>query len=281
VFWASAGLALVLSHPTRAQDPTTTTAPQVTEDEVVERLLELQEEIERLLPYLAPELRREIARRLAERAAAQERQAEAAAGAAKAPSTEPPEPPKPAESPGGPESPKPTPSTPSTPSTQPTETPEPTPPRIASPRCNTLDLLDTQEDSYIDAGDRYWRYLYLWTDGNGNGEVEPREVRSAFDAGVRRISVRLDRFEGKDDTVGLIRIGRWIVLDPGGGGFSGGITGATDDGALTVDAGSLGRFSGPKLLGPDGEPLEGMQPFRPGLRMRDEEGQVVVLTCPR
>ena len=70
--------------------------------------------------------------------------------------------------------------------------------------------------------------------------------------------------------VGLIRIDRWIVFDPRGDGFSGGIGGATDDGALTVDASALGRFSGPELLDADGERLTGMQPFRRGLRLRED-----------
>lgn len=232
-----------------AQDPRDAGAPPVGEQEVVDRLMELQEEIERLLPFLSPELRRRIAAELARRAAAQQEQAERTA--------------RETLEPAGPT--------------------EPPPARAPAARtaCNTLEPFDTREDGRIDSGDRYWRYLYLWTDGNGDGEVTEREVRSVFEAGVRNISVRLDRFAGKEGSVGLLRIDRWIVLDPLGDGFSGGITGPTDDGALTVDAGALGRFSGPQLLGPDGRPLAGMQPFRPGLSLREASGRVIELSCPR
>lgn len=252
-------LLLVLLQPlaVRGQDPAAATAAPVTEEEVAERLLELQDEIERLLPFLSPELRQQIARRLAERAAAQQVAAQqaVAASAAEKPSGETGEP---GTEPGTESSAKPS----------------------ARATCNTLVHFDTRPDGRIDAGDRFWRYLHLWTDANGNGEVEDREVRSAFDAGVRGISVRVDRFESEKGGVGLIRIDRWIVFDPRGDGFAGGIGGSTDDGALTVDASALGRFSGPKLLDADGQPLNGMQPFRPGLRLRDESGQIVELSCP-
>lgn len=245
-------LAILLAASLAAQDRAPSAAP-VSEAEVVERLSELQDEIERLLPFLAPELRREIAHRLAERAAAQEQSAERAVREAAQP------PPAAIEAPAV----------------------EIAPAGETGVRgCNTLDLLDTSGDGRVDAGDRYWRYLYLWTDGNGDGEVQEREVRSAFDAGVRGISVRLDRFDSEGGGIGLIRIGRWIVLDPRGDGFSGGIGGVTDDGALTVDASALGRFSGPRLLDPEGKPLAGMQPFRPGLRLRDGSGKEIGLSCP-
>lgn len=257
-----------------AQDPRDAGAPPVGEQEVVDRLMELQEEIERLLPFLSPELRRRIAAELARRAAAQQKQAERAAREAPEPAGEE------AKAEAGAETDAAAEETPQQVAAGPTE-----PSRVRSPAartaCNTLEPFDTREDGRIDSGDRYWRYLYLWTDGNGDGEVTEREVRSVFEAGVRNISVRLDRFEGKEGSVGLLRIDRWIVLDPLGDGFSGGITGHTDDGALTVDAGALGRFSGPQLLGPDGRPLEGMQPFRPGFSLREASGRVIELSCPR
>lgn len=265
-----------------AQDTRDAGAPTVSHQEVVDRLMELQEEIERLLPHLPPELRRQIAAELARRAASQQEQAERAARGEAQGSAAPGEPeasPEEAAAAGSPESP---PSPPGT-STEP-RPPEPSVPAPRPPNrtvCNTLDLFDTREDGRIDSGDRYWRYLYLWTDENGDGQVTEREVRSVFEAGVRNISVPLDRFEGEDGSVGLLRVDRWIVLDPRGDGFSGGLTGRTDDGALTVDASALGRFSGPQLLGPEGRPLEGMQPFRAGLSLREASGRVLELSCPR
>jgi len=261
-----------------AQDPRDAGAPPVGEQEVVDRLMELQEEIERLLPFLSPELRRRIAAELARRAEAQQEQAEQAERAAR----EAPEPAgKEAEAEAGVEGAE---AAVTEPPRQVAAGPtEPSAARSPAARaaCNTLEPFDTREDGRIDSGDRYWRYLYLWTDENGDGEVTEGEVRSVFEAGVRNISVRLDRFEGKEGSVGLLRVDRWIVLDPLGDGFSGGVTGRTDDGALTVDAGALGRFSGPQLLDPDGRPLAGMQPFRPGLSLREASGRVIELSCPR
>lgn len=262
-----------------AQDPRDAGAPPVGEQEVVDRLMELQEEIERLLPFLSPELRRRIAAELARRAEAQQEEAERAEQAERA-AREAREAPEPAgkEAEAGAEA------AVTVPPRQVAAGPaEPSRARSPAARtaCNTLEPFDTREDGRIDSGDRYWRYLYLWTDENGDGEVTEREVRSVFEAGVRNISVRLDRFEGKGGSVGLLRVDRWIVLDPLGDGFSGGVTGRTDDGALTVDAGALGRFSGPQLLDPDGRPLAGMQPFRPGLSLREASGRVIELSCPR
>lgn len=260
--WIGALLLLALTAP--AQDARAAAAPPVSDREVVDRLLELQEEIERLLPFLPPDLREEIAEQLARRAETQRELAERALKRTLEPPPEEPPPEERREEPAlrarGPET-------------------------AQEGACNTLTVFDTREDGRIDAGDRYWRYLYLWTDRNADGEVAQHEVRSAFDAGIRAIAVNLDRFEGEDDEAGLVRVGRWIVLDPAGDGFSGEapgeVTGRTDDGALTVDASALGRFSGPRLLGPDGRPLEGMQPFRAGLSLREASGRVVELTCPR
>jgi hypothetical protein len=274
---------LALLHPAaRAQDPRKAAAPPVSEQEVKERLLELQAEIERLLPFLSPELRREIAAELARRAETQKELAERAIRREPGPESAE----RSAEPAAAPEAPVGSPV--GSPVEMPAETAEPSPPTsrpgsgpTARTDCNTLEPFDTLEDGRIDSGDRYWRYLYLWTDANADGEVEEREVRSVYEAGIRNISVRLDRFEGEEGSVGLVRIGRWVVLDPRGDGFSGDITGRTDDGALTVDASALGRSSGPRLLGPDGRPLEGMQPLRSGLSLREASGRVIELTCPR
>jgi hypothetical protein len=272
------GTLVLLQPAARAQNPREAAAPPVSEQEVKDRLLELQAEIERLLPFLSPELRREIAAELAHRAETQKELAERAnrREVGPEPAERSAEPAAPLEAPAGSRV------------EIPAGTAEPSPPTsrpgsgpTARTACNTLEPFDTREDGRIDSGDRYWRYLYLWTDADGDGEVAEREVRSVYEAGIRNISARLDRFEDKDGSGGLIRVGRWVVLDPLGDGFSGDITGRTDDGALAVDASALGRFSGPRLLGPDGRPLEGMQPLRAGLSLREASGRVIELTCPR
>lgn len=147
--------------------------------------------------------------------------------------------------------------------------------RAAQTDCVYLQPLDWREDGVIDAGDRYWRYLYLWSDRDGDGRVAENETRSVFDAGVRSLDMRLDRFGLKGEGVGLMDVrGGRVVLDVDGDGF-----GTPDDGVLTVDADALGRGSGPDLLSPGGEELTGYQPLGSGLRLRLAGGEVVELGC--
>lgn len=152
--------------------------------------------------------------------------------------------------------------------------PPPPPRRRRRSSCNTLLAFDENDDGRVDASDRYWRYLYLWNDRNGNGEMEEREILNPFDEKVRHISVDLETFE-KTKGIGEIRLGEAVTLDLKGDGFGGG-----DDAVLAVDATSLGRRGGPQLLDAEGRVLEGIVAFRPGLALRDADGSLVELDCP-
>lgn len=50
--------------------------------------------------------------------------------------------------------------------------------------------LDENGDSWVDADDAQFDRILVWSDGNRNGVAEPSEVRSAIDAGIRRIGTR-------------------------------------------------------------------------------------------
>ncbi len=153
--------------------------------------------------------------------------------------------------------------------------PPPPPPRRRRRRsCNTLLAFDENGDGKVDVADRYWRYLYLWIDRNGNGQVEERETLIPFDRKVRHISVDLETFE-KTKGIGEIHLGETVTLDLKGDGFGG-----DDDAVLVVDATALGRRGGPRLLDAEGRVLEGIVTFRRGLALRDAAGGVVALDCP-
>ncbi len=210
--------------------------PAAEQAETVERILELQRQIETLLRSLPPEAQQELRRRLAE--PVEEEPVAAAEPTAPAP-------------------------------------PRVAPRRRGRPVCNTLDALDENGDNMISALDRYWRHLYLWSDANRDGAVQPPEIKSAFQRGVREISLRLTTFVRRKGTLGEIRVEERIVLDVRGNGFSG-----DDDGVLTVDATALARGDGPRLLAAGGTEVEGRQPFQQGWKIRDGDGAVSELSCP-
>lgn len=158
--------------------------------------------------------------------------------------------------------------------------PEPPPPEPPSEPvesgCNHLAPFDTDGDGEVDAVDRYWRYLHLWIDADADGQVAETEIVSAYDRGVKAIAVSLKTFRKGKDAVGEIAVGEEIRLDLG----SDGLTAATTRGVLVVDATRLRRGDGPRLLGPQGEPLEGFQVLRKGLRWQSTSGVETMLLCP-
>lgn len=231
---------LAAGVPASAQD-----APRPSEEEIVERIRELRRQIDELLSHLSSETRERLRRELAEPAST--------------PAAEPPK-----EDAGAPDA---------------AEPPGDPPPRRSfrrgRPACNTLDAFDTDRDGVVDALDRYWRYLYLWLDKNGDGEIDRREILSTYDRKVSEIATDLESFESEKAGRGEIRIGERILLDLRGNGF-----GSDDDAVLLVDASALGRGAGPTLLDGSGTEVEGVRAFEPEWRLRDSEGRVIRLTCP-
>ena len=250
-------LCLCLAPVARGQEA----SDPASEEEIVARVLELKRLIEELMATLPPEIRDELRRRLA------------AVSPAPAESTDPVAEPAPVIEPAVPEAPA-------------VEAPVEPPPREGIPKlierrrrpaCNTLNALDENDDGKISSADRYWRYVYLWTDRNGDGQLQDREVESAYDRKVREIAVSLETFIRAKGNLGEIRVEDRIVLDLRGDGFSERSRG--DDGVLVVAADALGRGDGPRLLEAGGGPLSGFQPFRAGLRL-EVAGAVTELSCP-
>ncbi|MEE8526656.1 MAG: hypothetical protein V3T72_22190 [Thermoanaerobaculia bacterium] len=235
----------------------------LSEDEIVERILDLQRQIDELVAELPAEARERLTRRLA--ATAPERAPDASAPIA-VPAT-PVEPaPEPAAVPAPPAV------------AAPAAAPAPQPLRrrlTRRPHCNFLEVLDSNQDGKVSALDRYWRHLYLWSDSNGDRQVQDDEVASAYDLKVREIALDLDTFIFKKGHIGEIRVERFVTLDVGGDGL-----GSADDRVLVVDATKLGRGTGPRISSADDEPLAGFQPFQEGWRIEQDGAQVIVLECP-
>lgn len=213
---------------------------ELSDAEIVERVLDLRRELDALLAALPVELRDEVERRLAAdpEAAAVEQPvavAPAAEGAVAG-----------------------TPAAVSTPVT-----------RVAD--CAELAPFDTDGDGSISGFDRYWRFFRLWRD-DGDGAVEPPELTTLYEAGVRELASDLARYETADGLDGGVRrVDGWITLELAGrkGGAA----------TLMIDADRLGGAGELALVDAAGEPLGGLR------RLGDETllsvaGSPTRLACP-
>ncbi len=263
---------------TFAQD-TAADDEKLTEDEIVERILDLQRQIQELVQALPPETRTRVMDRLAVAPDAPP----AAAEPAPAPPAVAAEPAAPSESAVIADAPVAAPPPAPVPHPDPLAVaeseaePEPPPVRrrlTRGPQCNFLEFLDSNEDGKISAFDRYWRHLYLWTDSNGDRQAQEDEIESAYDLKVREIAVDLGIFLFKKGHIGEVRVEELISLDVAGDGLGGG-----NDRVLVVDATKLARGTGPKISTADGEVLTGFQAFRAGWRIEHDGDQVTVLEC--
>lgn len=233
-------LCLLALLPARAQEPPADPGPPDPE-KVAERILELQDEIEALLEGLSPEARRQVERILAARSA----------------------PPDGFEPEGAP---APEPAAPAEPA------PAPAPVRPAEPSCNLLEPFDTDGDGVVSARDRYWRYLYLWRDGNGDRQIQTAETVDLYEAGVAEIAVALDSAKLREGGRVRMEADRYVLLELDD--FQG------LEGVLAVDTDRLARGSGPAVLPEeDGAPLSGIQPIEVGWQLSFDDGETVVLTC--
>lgn len=261
----------------RAQEPAPGEPPTPEEEELIERILELRRQIDELLDQLPPHLREAVAHRAQERPPSKSQppgpQLPRSRPAPPAAAADLPPPRSPAAAVAAP--PEARSATPTAPT--PADAP-PTPrPRWRRRSCNTLASFDTDGDGRVGPLDRYYRYLHLWIDKNGDGRADEREITSTWEEKVREIATDLDSFiGGKRGFMGEIRLGDYVELDLHGDGFGA----SSDDGVLVIDASALKRGDGPELLTPEGEPLDGFQPFTRGLRLRDAAGGVTRLDCP-
>lgn len=223
------------------------------QDEVIQRILELRQQIEDLLEILPEDVRQEVEQRWRDRQAkgSEERQEidpetgpETTTDVALEPESER----------------HVTPARESQAATQAMDTVE-TPieedlEAETVPACGGFHLFDTNEDSLVTAGDRPWRYLRLWFDSNGDGAVQEPEIESLFDLAVRQIDVGLRFYNNEDGDSEDMDVDDFIWLRKVG-------KGKTDrrSGALAVAADRLARAGHLMVLDVEGVQLSGYQPL--------------------
>lgn len=144
------------------------------------------------------------------------------------------------------------------------------PPAPAGPRCGTLEILDTNGDGRVSGADRYWRYLNLWRD-DGDGSIEASEVRSLYQHGIRRVSVKLLSYTTSKDVDRGVWIEDAIYFDLP--------TRGKGRAVLVMDAGRLARGDELWLESGAGERLDGIQALRSGLEWVMRNGARVAVLC--
>lgn len=139
--------------------------------------------------------------------------------------------------------------------------------------CNLLRPFDFDEDDVISSRDRYWRYLTLWKDANGDGTPQDTELTDLYEAGIQDVSVDLASVRFADGGTGRVELGRFIRVGVDGGPFG-------QAPVLAVDTSRLARGTGPAIL-PEGSetPLRGIHPIERGWRVRWDDGREMVLRC--
>lgn len=223
------------------------------EEEVIQRILDLRQQIEDLLEILPEEVRQEVEQRWRESQAKRsvpepELESEPAQERESEPALEP--------------------------VVEPDISGEEESAAERAPPCGGFHLFDTNEDSLVSGGDRQWRFLRLWFDHNGDGNLDESEIERLFDLGVRQIDVGL-RFYGSDDSESEdVDVDGLIWLREVGKGNSG-----RRSGALVVAADRLVRDGHLWLVAPDGSQLSGYQPLVSVTILETRDGQRSPLLC--
>jgi hypothetical protein len=255
-------LAAVLSGPalSRAQEGA---ADDARVEAAARRVLELRRELEAVLAELPPELRARVEARVEE--LARDGDGARSTGAAPAEAV-----PRPSDTQGS-----------STQADASPEAPRAAPAPLASAArdvtvslCAGLAALDRDGDAVVSAIDRSWRHLYLWSD-DGDEAIEPEEVRSLFELGVRSLHAASRTYTTDSGFVGDIDVGAALALSIPRGGRRGGF----ERGELVVDNDGLRRAGEPVVERAEGGELSGYQPLRAGYVLRAASGPPVPLPC--
>lgn len=255
-------------------------AAELSQEEILERILELRAQIEDLLESLPPEMRDEVERRWRERSAVEQMALPAEQPAAPAPS-EPPAPPETAPAPtpdsepiaestelSAPESDTPQP-------TEPTESlAQDAEPALAPPACGGIHLFDTNEDALLSGGDRHWRFLGLWFDGDADGALDETEIEGLFALGVRQIDVALKFYLDDEGATEDIDVEDLVWLRQVGKNKA-----KRRSGALIIDADRLARDGRLWLVDADGTQLSGFQPLVSDIDLETRDGERLPLLC--
>jgi hypothetical protein len=266
------------------------------QEEIIERILELREQIEALLEALPRELRDEVERRWRERSPTEETPAEVdPADGAGEPTVA--DGPPPSQAPADPIAvaqpeevpPQTAAAIPET--TEPEETAaQPEAPsetviadeeRIVTPKqgevsppCGGFHLFDTNEDAVISGGDRQWRFLRLWFDGNGDGRIDEAEIETLFDLGIRQIDVELKSYQNAEGSSEDVDVEDFVWLRRAGKGRA-----ERRSGALAVDASRLVRDGRLWLITADGTQLEGFQALGSAALLETRDGERLPVVC--
>jgi hypothetical protein len=260
----------------QAQEPNEISNPSDVEA-IIEQILELREQLDALLVTLPPELREEVERQWKTRLEAKERSEMAQVSPSvpdelEAESAELPSAPEEADQLGR-----------ETRDTielvdqidadSPAFSPEPEP--AAKQTCIHLAAFDTNDDGVVSAGDRYWRYLRLWTD-NGNGTVdEELEIKSLYELEIREIRVELDYYGLPNNVSGDIRVSdevQLVLVDPK--------RNSTSHATLVVQADRMARGGNIWLADHSGQVLSGYQTVGPAIIAETHDGEHLPLVCP-
>lgn len=268
-FLLTAGLLLwpcLPGPPLRAEE----VDPATSQEEVIQRILELRQQIEDLLEILPEDLRQEVERRWQEDQA--RKPEEAVIGSPPGPETET-EPTPEAKQSGEPAI-----ATEPRPAREPATTQEVLADEQAAtpvvPPCGGFYLFDTNEDSVVSAGDRPWRYLRLWFDTNSNRSLEEDEIESLFELGVRQIDVALRFYTDDEDNSEDVDLDDLIWLRQVGNARTN-----RRSGALVMDADRLGRDGRFWLTDDDGGQLTGLQPLASGAFLHTRDGDRFPVLC--
>lgn len=257
---------LVLPGPTAARQT-------AAEENTLERILELREELERLLQSLSPEQRQEVERRWRERQESEpieppiEPPVELTVEPASEPLAEPPP------IPAADEAEMPQDLEVSPERAEIDSVPLAAPAAAAGSSCGTLAAFDSNEDGVLSASDRYWRYFRLSL-AKGR-EFEPTATETLYDQGIREIRLELDFFKMSDGTTGDISVGDRIHLQ-----LVGKRRKPMLSGALTIEAGRLARGGEVHLADDQGTTLTGVQVVRPGVALVAADGTRQAILCP-
>ncbi len=214
-----------------------------TEEETIERIVELRNELARLEAGLSEAAQAALEARLRE--------------LGQTPDVEPPPP----GTPLTPVEPKP-PEVDSEPlPSKPEQLSVPEPDGPVRARCGTLGILDTNGDGVVSGADRNWRYLALWKD-DGNGSIEESELKSLFEHGIRKIGVRLVSYTNAKDVDGAIWVEDRIFFE---------LPGRRGRAVLVIEAGRLARSEQLWLENSTGSRVLDTAPLERGLRWVDVE----------
>ena len=246
----------IAPSPMTAQESEST--PVDNEEEVVQRILDLRQQIEDLLEILPEEVRQEVEQRWRKRQEVADGPLTQETTGSAAPATE-------------------------VTSVEPPAVEEEIEPEAeigrevveaAVPPCGGFHLFDTNEDSLISGSDRLWRFFRLWFDDNDDGTLQESEIVGLYENGVRQIDVELRFYTNDDGDSEDVDVDEVIWLRAVGNQGS-----QRRSGVLVVEGDRLIRDGRLWLTDADGTPLSGVQTLAAETHLEDRDGNRSPVLC--